>query len=209
MLAASELIAHSALPRALFVRLDLRHLVRGEQEVLCGTSCSRAADRGGRSPLPPKGFDPRGAPAGAPLQGAKKCPPEHPCGAKPRGGGGAPPTPLILLRNQRRGRRPGVSRHPRVLGGSDTPQTTPAEPASRGVRHRHARPAGPTHRDAPRRPRGASDPDSLRSRASRAHSARHDLPTRDGSLRFDQSARHRLRRVIATAWSQWGLSHSR
>ena len=100
VLAASELIAHSALPRALFVRLDLRHLVRGEQEVLCGTSCSRAADRGGRSPLPPKGFDPRGAPAGAPLQGAKKCPPEHPCGAKPRGGGGAPPTPLILLRNQ-------------------------------------------------------------------------------------------------------------
>ena len=35
------------------------------------------------------------------MQGAKKCPPEHPCGAKPRGGGGAPPTNLILLRNQR------------------------------------------------------------------------------------------------------------
>ena len=128
VLAASELIAYSALPRTLFVRLDLRHLVRGDKEVLCGTSLSRAADRGGRSPLPPKGFDPRGAPAGAPLQGAKKCPPEHPCGAKPRGGGGAPPTPLILLRNQRRrfdglGRRHartprGVRQRPEHPGGA-------------------------------------------------------------------------------------------
>ena len=31
----------------------------------------------------------------------------HPCGAKPRGGGGAPPTVLILLRNQRSAPRPG------------------------------------------------------------------------------------------------------
>ena len=39
----------------------------------------------------------------------KNCTFFPPCGAKSRGSGGAPPTTLILLRNQRRGRRPSVS----------------------------------------------------------------------------------------------------
>ena len=57
VLAASELIAYSALPRTLFVRLDLRHLVRGDKEVLCGTSLSRAADRQwAESPPSPQGL---------------------------------------------------------------------------------------------------------------------------------------------------------
>ena len=50
-------------------------------------------------PHPPKGIDPRGVSAGA-LEGPKSAASGPPCGAKPRGGGGAPPTNLILLRNQ-------------------------------------------------------------------------------------------------------------
>ena len=71
----------------------------------------RASGTGGSwavAPPPPwagsSGFGappgPLGGPCGAP---SKKCQKWHfldPCGAKPRGGGGAPPTNLILLRNQ-------------------------------------------------------------------------------------------------------------
>ena len=55
----------------------------------------------GRSPPhPPLSFDPRGSREAWALGGPKKGLSGTPCGAKPRGGGGAPPTNLILLRNQ-------------------------------------------------------------------------------------------------------------
>ena len=57
----------------------------------------------GRPTLTPiLAFDPRGVngPLFDPLAGAKNDPFFPPCGAKSRGGGGAPPTNLILLRNQ-------------------------------------------------------------------------------------------------------------
>ena len=63
-----------------------------------------------------------------------------------------------------------------------------ASPPSRGVSPCHARHAGPTHRDAPRRPRGASDSASLRSGATRPKLSGQNLPSRDGSLRFDRLA---------------------
>ena len=117
---------------------------------------------------------------GASVSGVSRS--DAPRGRLRRGGRGRLGPPRGRLRRRRVARTTPGARH--------APQA-PGSAASRGVRHRHARPAGPTHRDAPRRPRGASDHDSLRSRASRAHSACHDLPTRDGSLRFDQSARQR------------------
>ena len=56
----------------------------------------------GRSPPhPPLSFDPRGSREAWALGGPKKGLSGTPCGAKPRGSGGAPPTNLILLRNQR------------------------------------------------------------------------------------------------------------
>ena len=62
----------------------------------------------GRSPPhPPLSFDPRGSREAWALGGPKKGLSGTPCGAKPRGGGGAPPTNLILLRNQRSAPRPG------------------------------------------------------------------------------------------------------
>ena len=62
----------------------------------------------GRSPPhPPLSFDPRGSREAWALGGPKKGLSGTPCGAKPRGGGGAPPTVLILLRNQRSAPRPG------------------------------------------------------------------------------------------------------
>ena len=69
--------------------------------------------RGGHFATPPTGIrggpwgpflGPKRAPGGPPKKG-KKCPFLDPCGAKSRGSGGAPPTHLILLRNQRRSRR--------------------------------------------------------------------------------------------------------
>ena len=51
-----------------------------------------------------------GVPAG-PQNGPPKPPQKPPCGAKSRGSGGAPPTHLILLRNQRRS--PGAERRRR------------------------------------------------------------------------------------------------
>ena len=106
----------------------------------------------GALPLPPQGFDPRGGPEGGPLRGPKKCPPDPPCGAKPRGGGGAPPTGLILLRNQLPSESPRAAaaaasptapapplRGPRGASDTATPSTRPRPPRrsaspSRGVR---------------------------------------------------------------------------
>ena len=64
--------------------------------------------RGGHFATPPTGIrggpwgpflGPKRAPGGPPKK-AKKWPFLHPCGAKSRGSGGAPPTHLILLRDQ-------------------------------------------------------------------------------------------------------------
>ena len=59
---------------------------------------------GARTSLPGSSVAPEGPQEGPPrpafrAQNALK---KHPCGAESRGGGGAPPTHLILLRNQRR-----------------------------------------------------------------------------------------------------------
>ena len=52
---------------------------------------------------------------GIPKKG-KKWPFLGPCGAKSRGSGGAPPTHLILLRNQRASRRPSAAHRRRGWG---------------------------------------------------------------------------------------------
>ena len=97
--------AYSALPRKLPLHYDCHASSSGRTggNLRC-LLFARSGSAVGRSPLPLLGFDPRGVPEGDPLRGSKKCPPEPPCGAKPRGGGGAPPTGLILLRNQRSAR---------------------------------------------------------------------------------------------------------
>ena len=97
----------------------------------------------GALPLPPQGFDPRGGPEGGPLRGPKKCPPDPPCGAKPRGGGGAPPTGLILLRNQRLRAEPA----PAVAHPVRTASSRPNHPGSAGLAGRQT---------PPRHPRGPS-----------------------------------------------------
>ena len=87
------------------------------------TRSGHSVDQRGRSPPPPRA-DPRARIGLA--QGLEKWPIFRPCGAQPRGSGGAPPTNLILLRNQRSSPRaraspprwpPGWGRGGRGAGG--------------------------------------------------------------------------------------------
>ena len=119
-------------------------------------------------PHPPKGIDPRGVSAGA-LGGPKKCRLRTPLRCKAQGGGGAPPTNLILLRNQ-------WSRAlPVAQDAASQPRGTPA-PACRHLAGRLSRPANLAGRlgkptgsspspPAPPAPRGASLQDPLASLA--------------------------------------------
>ena len=130
--------AYSALPRKLPLHYDCHASSSGRTggNLRC-LLFARVGSAVGRSPLPLLGFDPRGGPEGDPLRGSKKCPPDPPCGAKPRGGGGAPPTGLILLRNQ----RPARPRRRAAVSPSRTPALAPTTPAPAGLAGRQTLPA--------------------------------------------------------------------
>ena len=95
----------------------------------------------GRSPPhPPLSFDPRGSREAWALGGPKKGLSGTPCGAKPRGGGGAPPTNLILLRNQFE-----ATERPAAARTVPAPRGLPGLPAS----SRRVSPSPPPRRPQP------------------------------------------------------------
>ena len=134
----------------------------------CGPPLAASAPKGRSRPgvsgqvapsTHPWGVDPRGslpAPGGSlggpPKNGASGTP----CGAKPRGGGGAPPTNLILLRNQRsRPRRSSPTRSPAARPARGA-SLVASGPGSRRVSTSPPPGASPTVTAAPSPSRGVS-----------------------------------------------------
>ena len=144
----------------------------------------------GRSPPhPPLSFDPRGSREAWALGGPKKGLSGTPCGAKPRGGGGAPPTNLILLRNQRTPVRVRRTRRSRGTPGTQHPPpgasrgVSPGPPTSRGVS------ASPPARHPARRLRRRLAGRLFRTRSLRSRALR-AAPRAPGPARLPVRSRH-------------------